>query len=102
GVEDHPDEVVLAVGDPQVSGPVDGQVVHGVELRLAGRHRAGVTGHGPPAAGLAVPGDGRDRPGGVDAADAGTGRVGGRIARLLSDVDVAEVVDSDAPRPVEV
>ena len=82
---------------------VDGQVVRRVELRLTGRHRAGVAGHRAPAAGLPVAGDRGDRARRVDAADPGAGGVGGRVgARLLGDVDVAEAVDGDAPGPVEV
>src|SRR5581483_5030280 len=38
----------------------------------------------------------------VDAADPGPGGVGRRIAALLGDVDVAEVVDGDAAGAVEV
>src|SRR5205085_5700913 len=90
-VPQHPDQVVLAVGDPEVVVGVHRQVVHRVELDRSGSGGTGVAGHLAVAVGPAVTGDGLDvHRGGVNLADAGAGGVGGLVrTRLLADVDVA-------------
>src|SRR5207244_11664309 len=93
GAEDHPDAVVLLVGDVEVA-VLELQVVGPVELGLERRRGAGVAGDGPPPVGDAGPADGGDVALRVDPANAGAHRLG--------DEDVAGGVGDDAPGPTQV